>query len=87
MAGGELGESAGGGVDIDMHESTILDEVWAMLEAMLPLLPNVKALCYECEGMDHDTVMAGLERLRTLVRERSASPALVASILRQGCSA
>ncbi|HQV42281.1 MAG: DUF692 family protein [Moraxellaceae bacterium] len=87
IAGGKLRQTAAGPVYIDMHESTILDEVWAMLEAMLPLLPNVKALCYECEGMDHDTVMAGLERLRTLVRERSASPALVASILRQGCSA
>lgn len=83
IAGGKLRETSEGPVYVDMHESTILDEVWAMLETMLPLLPNVKALCYECEGMDHDTVMAGLQRLRGLVREHSASSALVASVVQQ----
>lgn len=87
IAGGKLRQTDEGPVYVDMHESTILDEVWAMLEVMLPLLPNVKALCYECEGMDHDTVMAGLQRLRGLVREHSASPALVASVVQQECEA
>lgn len=83
IAGGKLRETPEGPVYVDMHESIILDDVWAMLEAMLPFLPNVKALCYECEGMDHSTVMAGLQRLRGLVREHSASPALVASVVQQ----
>lgn len=83
IAGGKLRQTAAGPVYVDMHESMILDDVWIMLEAMLPLLPNVKALCYECEGMDHATVMAGLARLRGLVRGLSASPALVASVVQQ----
>lgn len=80
VAGGRLRQSPRGPVYVDMHESPILDEVWQMLDAMLPLLPNVKALCYECEGIDHDTVMNTLQRLRKIVRERSASPVLVASL-------
>ena len=80
IAGGRLRQGAQGPVYVDMHESPVLDEVWQMLDVMLPLLPNVKALCYECEGMDHDTVMTVLQRLRTMVRERSACAALVASL-------
>lgn len=80
IAGGRLRQGAQGPVYVDMHESPVLDEVWQMLDVMLPLLPNVKALCYECEGMDHDTVMSMLQRLRTMVRERSACAALVASL-------
>lgn len=80
IAGGRLRQGAQGPVYVDMHESQVLDEVWQMLDVMLPLLPNVKALCYECEGMDHDTVMTVLQRLRTMVRERSACAALVASL-------
>lgn len=80
IAGGRLRQGAQGPVYVDMHESPVLDEVWQMLDVMLPLLPNVKALCYECEGMDHDTVMTVLQRLRTMVRERSACVALVASL-------
>lgn len=80
VAGGKLRQTKTGPVYIDMHESVILDEVWSMLERMLPLLPNVKALCYECEGMDHATVMAGLQRLRDVVEKCSGSPELVASV-------
>jgi len=80
IAGGRLRHSPQGPVYVDMHESPILDEVWQMLDAMLPLLPNVKALCYECEGMDHETVMSTLQRLRKMVRERSACVSLVASL-------
>lgn len=80
IAGGRLRQGAQKPVYVDMHESPVLDEVWQMLDVMLPLLPNVKALCYECEGMDHDTVMTVLQRLRKMVRERSACAALVASL-------
>lgn len=80
IAGGRLRQGVQGPVYVDMHESPILDEVWQMLEVMLPLLPNVKALCYECEGMGHATVMEVLQRLRSMVRERSTCEALVASL-------
>ncbi|MDP2228469.1 MAG: DUF692 family protein [Moraxellaceae bacterium] len=76
VAGGRLRKGEHGPVYVDMHESPVLDEVWQMLTQMLPLLPNVKALCYECEGMPAATVMSHLERLREQVRRFSASAAL-----------
>jgi hypothetical protein len=51
-----------------------------MFEAMLPLLPNVKAVCYECEGVNESTVLATLEHIRKIVRDKSASDTLVASL-------
>ena len=80
IAGGRLKQGDAGPVYVDAHEAGILDVTWRMLEDLLPELPNVKALCYECEGVDADTVMATLARLQTLVRERSSSAALVATI-------
>lgn len=78
VAGGRLRQAGDGPVYMDMHEAPVLAETWAMLEALLPRLPNVKALCYECEGLPGDTVLAVLGELRARVRRLSASPALVA---------
>lgn len=80
IAGGRLEQAAGGPVYVDAHEAGILDVTWRMLEDLLPELPNVKALCYECEGVDTPAVMTTLARLQTLVRERSSSGALVATV-------
>lgn len=82
IAGGRLRQAADGPVYVDMHEAPVLEESWRMLEALLPLLPNVKAVCYECEGRDGDTVLATLARLRETVGVHSASPALVAAVRR-----
>jgi uncharacterized protein (UPF0276 family) len=79
IAGGRLRQVADGPVYVDMHEAPVLPETWAMLEALLPRLPSVKALCYECEGLDADTVMSVLAQLREKVKSLSASPALVAA--------
>lgn len=78
VAGGRLRPASDGPVYVDMHETPVLPETWAMLDALLPRLPNVKALCYECEGMPGDTVLAVLGQLREKVRRLSASPGLVA---------
>lgn len=78
VAGGRLRQAADGPVYVDMHEAPVLEQTWAMLDALLPRLPNVKALCYECEGMPADTVLAVLAQLRERVRRLSASPGLVA---------
>lgn len=83
VAGGRLRQAADGPVYMDMHEAPVLDQTWAMLDALLPRLPNVKALCYECEGLDAATVLAVLAQLRQKVRRLSASPALVA-VLEEG---
>lgn len=78
VAGGRLRQAGDGPVYMDMHEAPVLPETWAMLDALLPLLPAVKALCYECEGMPADTVLSVLAELRDKVRRLSASPGLVA---------
>ena len=80
IAGGRVKQAADGPVYIDAHEASILEVSWQMLETLLPLLPNVKALCYECEGVAAETVMTTLSRLQKLVRTHSASPALVATL-------
>lgn len=78
VAGGRLRQAGDGPVYMDMHEAPVLAETWAMLEALLPRLPNVKALCYECEGLPAETVLTVLGELRECVRRLSASPRLVA---------
>lgn len=80
IAGGKLKQGEQGPVYIDAHEEAILDETWQMLERLLPLLPNVKALCYECEGVEGQRVIETLALLRNKVAASSASAALVASI-------
>jgi len=80
IAGGKLKEGEQGPIYIDAHESPILDETWNMLDQLLPLLPNVKALCYECEGVSEDDVMSTLKILRNKVNENSLSKQLIQSI-------
>lgn len=80
IAGGRLKQTATGPIYIDAHECTILDNTWRMLETLLPKLPNVKAICYECEGVAQETVLPTLQRLRQLVKENSANPELITFI-------
>ena len=78
IAGGKIKPGDDGPVYIDAHENPIVDEVWQMLDAWLPRLNNIKALCYECEGADETTVLETLARLRRLVGSKSTSASLVA---------
>lgn len=84
IAGGRLKEIDNGGnstpVYIDAHECEILDQTWEMFESMMPLLPNVKAVCYECEGVNESTVLTTLERIRNIVLDKSSSPLLIETI-------
>lgn len=78
IAGGRLEAGKSGPIYVDAHERAILDTAWKMLDAMLPDLPAVRAVCFECEGATEQTVLATLERVRGVVRRRSANPMLVA---------
>jgi uncharacterized protein (UPF0276 family) len=80
IAGGRIAQVADGPVYIDEHERPIVDEAWATLEALISALPNLKALCFECEGAEQEEVLPVLARLRRLVRDRSANPALVSRV-------
>ncbi len=62
---------------VDAHECMILEETWQMLDAMLPELPKVKAVCYECEGVNEETVLTTLKKIRQIVKNKSASQLLV----------
>lgn len=84
IAGGRLKEDQkeknNGPIYVDAHECDIVEQTWQMFEAMLPLLPNVKAVCYECEGVNESKVLTTLERIRKIVRERSSSSLLIETI-------
>ncbi len=77
VAGGKLRKGESGPIYIDAHESSILDQTWAMLDNILPLLPHVKAVCYECEGVDEATVLKTLARIRTVLLAKSGSHELL----------
>lgn len=76
IAGGKLKQGENGPVYIDAHEAGILPQTWSMLDALLTKLPNVKALCYECEGVPKEEVIKTLACLRDKVAECSVSSAL-----------
>ncbi len=81
VAGGKLEEGQGGGaVYVDAHERTVLDETWAMFRWLLGRATSLRAVCFECEGASEETVMATLARVRGLVLEHSACPALVEKV-------
>jgi len=77
VAGGRLEIGDEGSIYVDAHECTILDETWQMFDAMLPELTNVKAVCYECEGVNEETVLTTLNKIRQIVKNKSASQSLV----------
>ncbi len=80
IAGGRLKEGDTGPIYVDAHECDIVEQTWQMFEDMLPRLPNVKAVCYECEGVNESSVLATLKRIRKVVREKSNCEALVATL-------
>lgn len=80
IAGGLVKDSYNGPVYVDAHEREIVNETWRMFDTMLPELPNVKAVCFECENVNEHLVMDTLKRIRQRVQQKSASAALVASL-------
>lgn len=79
IAGGRLKDGEQGPIYVDAHECDILEPSWRMLENLLPRLPNLKAVCYECEGRDAATVLSTVQRLRGLVQRLSGNAELVAA--------
>jgi uncharacterized protein (UPF0276 family) len=77
IAGGRIAERNGRKLYVDAHEREILPETLAMLDALLPELPNVRAVCFECEGKSEEQVLDTLAVVRKRVLQRSASRELV----------
>lgn len=77
IAGGLLRKGKQGPIYVDAHENPILEPTWDMLKNMLPELPNVRAVCFECEGVEEQEVLSILEQVRAMIVAHSASPELV----------
>jgi uncharacterized protein (UPF0276 family) len=77
IAGGRLEERGQRSVYIDAHDRDILPGAWQLLDELLPRLPRLKAVCFECEGQSEPRVLETLARLRESVVTRSANPELV----------
>lgn len=77
VAGGRLKKGDKGSIYVDAHECSILEETWQMFDVMLSELPNVKAVCYECEGVNENTVLTTLKKIRQIVKNKSASQSLL----------
>ena len=80
IAGGKIQQAEQGPIYIDAHEHDIQESVWHMFEKMLTVLPNVKAVCYECEGVQQDKVLTTLDKIRGLILAHSISPDLVRKV-------
>ncbi|HSG89611.1 MAG TPA: DUF692 family protein [Pseudomonadales bacterium] len=86
VAGGTIEACERGDSYIDAHEQPVQAATWAMLARMLPELPALKAVCFECEGVEESEVLATLARIRGEVRTHSACAALVAQLDGQAAS-
>ena len=66
---------------VDAHECAVVEQTWTMLIDLLPKLPNLKAVCYECEGVsDEQEILRVLAKLRQLVMRHSSNAKLVATL-------
>ncbi len=80
IAGGKLRNASDGPVYVDAHENQILNETWEMFEQMVPHLPQVKAVCFECEGVNKAEVMKILSKVRDKVMSLSSNQLLVNAV-------
>ncbi|MBM4380830.1 MAG: DUF692 family protein [Deltaproteobacteria bacterium] len=81
VAGGKLEAGEGGGaVYVDAHEQAVLERTWDMFRWLLGRATQLRAVCFECEGATEEAVMATLARVRGMVLEHGACPALVEKV-------
>ena len=81
IAGGRIKQTKQGDIYVDAHECAIVEQTWTMLKELLPKLPNLKAVCYECEGVqDEQQILQILSKIRQLIIKKSKNPELVAVV-------
>ncbi len=80
IAGGKIKKTETDSIYVDAHECEIIQPTWNMFDEMLPKLPNVKAVCYECENVKEIRVMDTLRRIRRQVKNLSTSQNLIQQI-------
>ncbi len=76
VAGGRIERAGDEAVYVDAHHQAIQPAAWQMFEWLLPRLPGLKAVCFECEGADAEHVMSTLGKVRMSVIALSANAEL-----------
>jgi uncharacterized protein len=77
VAGGVVTRSASGrGFYADDHTLPVREELFSLLEALLPRLPSLRALIFEGDGHPAEVAARTLRRLRALWPLRAAPPLL-----------
>ncbi len=67
IAGGVVTQRGGRGLYVDDHPQPIRDEVWSLLEYLLPKCTRLRALTYEGDGHPMAVAKLNLRRLRSLL--------------------
>ena len=76
VAGGSIGVHKKRRYYTDDHRLPIQPEVWAVFDKLLTCSPNLKAVCYECEGAMAGSVIPMLNRIRHRVLQYTKNDAL-----------
>ena len=76
VAGGVIQERGGRRYYLDAHDLPVLPETWHVFHWLLGHCPNLRAVCFECEGQVAHAVMPVLERTRLRVTQGAASDEL-----------
>ena len=72
VAGGVIYAEGGRRFYQDAHDLPVLPETWEVFGALLERCERLRAVCVECEGSLTGAIVPVLDRVRTLVNERSA---------------
>jgi hypothetical protein len=67
IAGGVITRRAGRGYYVDDHTQPVREELFALLESLLPRCPSLRAVTFEGDGHPLEVAALTLRRLRTLV--------------------
>ncbi len=74
MAGGTPSTREGYPFVEDDHNANVLDDTWAIFEAVVARAPNIKAVVFECERNRLESCLPGFERMaKTLGEARDCS--------------
>jgi uncharacterized protein (UPF0276 family) len=67
LAGGVITEKGGRATYVDDHTQPVREELFGLLEALLPRLPSLRAVTFEGDGHPEEVAALTLKRLRRLV--------------------
>jgi uncharacterized protein (UPF0276 family) len=78
IAGGVLGNLGERRFYVDDHSQPVREELFGLLEALLPRCPRLRAVCFEGDGHPEAIAVKTLQRLRTMVPAFAREPFEVA---------